>query len=201
MSVIDWWRAGRLLLLLIILPANSATAQVNSPTVGDPIDQSAESLCDIFRLQPQWRGDLRRAQREWGSPRGVIEAFIYQESRFRPEAIHPTQEPNSDGAYGYSQAIRSTWDFYRRSTGNRHAQRDNFSDSVDFVGWYNKESRRDLNLGSEDAYNLYLAYHEGWTGFRNGSYDWPSHVWIQEVAHEVAKKAKEYRAEYESCGG
>ena len=192
-----WSRAGYLLLLLAILQVSGCTV------LGDPniAAKNPDSLCAIFKQRPQWRSDLRRAWQNSDSPMWVIAAFIYQESRFKPEATHPTQKPNSDGAYGYSQAIRSTWDLYRKDTGHKNARRDDFSDSARFVGWYNKKAHKKLSIQHGDARRLYLAYHEGMTGYEKKSYNRPKHAWIKGVARKVAKRAEKYRAEYQLCTG
>ena len=73
-------------------------------------------------------------------------------------------------AYGYAQALEGTWDDYRRSTGRRGADRDDFADSSDFIGWYMHGANRVNGVAMHDAYNQYLAYHEGKAGFARGSY-------------------------------
>ena len=53
----------------------------------------------------------------------------------RSAAFLARQVPRSS-AYGYAQALEGTWDDYRKDTGRRGADRDDFADSSDFIGWY-----------------------------------------------------------------
>ena len=73
-------------------------------------------------------------------------------------------------AYGYAQALEGTWDDYRADTGRRGADRDDFADSSDFIGWYMSGATRVNGMPLHDAYNQYLAYHEGKAGYARGSY-------------------------------
>ena len=47
-------------------------------------------------------------------------------------------------AYGYSQALDATWAQYQRETGNESADRTDFADAVDFVGWYDAKTAKSL---------------------------------------------------------
>ena len=72
----------------------------------------------------------------------------------------------ASSAYGYSQALDGTWEEYKISTGNSNADRKNFEDASDFIGWYIDGSYRLLKLNKSDVYNHYLAYHEGRGGYQ-----------------------------------
>ena len=100
-------------------------------------------------------------------------------------------------AYGYGQVLDGTWDWYRDETGNRRADRDDFGDVADFIGWYMDVSNRRLGIDKNDAYNQYLAYHEGHTGFTRGSYK--SKAWLTSVANEVQAMANRYEVQLRSC--
>ena len=43
-------------------------------------------------------------------------------------------------------------------------------DALDFIGWYNHRTRRQLGIPLTDAQRLYLAYHEGQGGYRRGTW-------------------------------
>ena len=89
-------------------------------------------------------------------------AFIQQESKFDPEA-----RSKHSTARGYPQALDGTWRDYQK-VGGDHRRRDNLRDAIDFTFWYNDKSRRLLGItGRKD---LYLAYHEGWNGYRRGEF-------------------------------
>ena len=48
--------------------------------------------------------------------------------------VIPFKRPSS--SFGYSQAVKGTWEQYKNETGNKLATRARFKDSVDFIGWY-----------------------------------------------------------------
>ena len=147
--------------------------------------RNVADVCEIFEDRRSWYRAAQSAEERWGVPIAVNMAFIYQESSFRARAqpersrilwIIPGPRPSS--AYGYAQALDSTWADYERLSGNGNASRSNFSDAIDFVGWYNANSTRLSGISPHDARNLYYAYHEGNGGFQRGSYR--SKEWLLE---------------------
>ena len=48
-----------------------------------------------------------------------------------------------------------------------------------------------------DAYDQYLSYHEGWTGYRRGTYK--SKPWLMRVARIVQARASRFAAQYRYC--
>jgi hypothetical protein len=134
----------------------------------------------------------------------VLLAIMFQESGFRARALPPRRKilwvlpglrPSS--AYGYSQALDATWQDYRDRTGNPKARRDDFEDTVQFVGWYASEIHRLTSISKDDASNLYLAYHDGPRGYSQGTYQ--SKTWLQAVARKVGKRAETYQRQFETC--
>jgi hypothetical protein len=117
-------------------------------------------------------------------------AIIHQESKFRRDARPPKKRVlgfipwgRASSAYGYAQAKDDTWDWYISKTGNRGADRDDFEDAVDFVGWYCSMTHRTNGVSKWDAYNQYLAYHEGHGGYRRRTYN--KKAWLLGVARKV----------------
>ena len=160
--------------------------------------------CAIFREKDGWYKAARRTREKWGMPIHVQLAIIYQESRFKHDAkpgydyllwVIPWGRKSS--AYGYAQVKDATWDWYRQKTGNWGADRDDFADAVDFIGWYGNISQRTLGISKWDAYNQYLAYHEGHGGFRRKTYR--KKPWLIKVARKVEKRAAAYRAQLARC--
>ncbi len=182
------------LLLLAGLLAGCATSPPENP----------DNICDIFRDKDDWYGDAVEARDNWGSPIPVMMAIMHQESRFEAKAKPPRSKilgfipgPRPSDAYGYSQAKKSTWKEYKRSAGNYGADRDDFADAIDFIGWYNHQSSRRSGIGKGDTYRLYLAYHEGHGGYNRGSYR--SKQWLQKVARKVERRAGSYRGQLAAC--
>ena len=87
--------------------------------------------------------------------------------------------------------------FYVDETGNWSASRTDFGDATDFVGWYTARTARLNRLSRADAYSLYLAYHEGDTGYRRGSYK--RKPWLLATARRVATLADRYRMQLARC--
>ncbi len=166
--------------------------------------KNQDNLCSIFYEKDDWYGATLAAQKKWGTPIAVQMAIIHQESRFQSN-VRPPRDwflgfvplPRSSSAYGYGQAQDSTWDWYMKSTDSDGADRDDFADVADFIGWYTNVSQRKLGISKWDAEKQYLAYHEGHGGYSRGTYLAKS--WLQRVAKKVAAKAKRYGAQLKSC--
>ncbi|MEG3638803.1 transglycosylase SLT domain-containing protein [Magnetococcus sp. PR-3] len=163
-----------------------------------------DRACGVFEHQRSWTRAMEHAEKKWGLPVHVQMAIIHQESKFRADARPPRRHllwvipwGRASSALGYAQALDSTWDWYKQKTGNRGADRTDFADSVDFVGWYARQSHKRLNLSMWDARNQYLAYHEGHGGYERGTYK--RKPWLIKVAAKVAKRAQFYRQQLSSC--
>ena len=166
--------------------------------------KNAESICAIFAEKDDWYDEARASFKKWGTPIPHLMAIVYQESSYRAKIRPPRKRilgfipgPRPSSAYGYSQATDPTWDEYRRSTGNRGADRDDWEDTMDFVGWYNQRSYRRNAIAKHDVYRQYLAYHEGHGGYARGSYR--SKKWLQSVARRVEGRAKRYASQLQHC--
>ena len=163
-----------------------------------------DNACRMKADKPKWFKELRRVERKYGVPSHVILATIYQESRFVAKARTPHKYKlgvipvgRQSSAYGYPQAIDGTWDWYKDKTGNSRAKRHRFDDAVDFMGWYMSISNKRNGISKTDAYNQYLAYHEGQTGYLRGSYR--SKQWLINVAQKVERRSRMYASQLASC--
>jgi len=166
--------------------------------------RNLDDACVITAEQPGWYKAMQNVQVKWGVPVAVQMATIYQESKFVGDARTPLSYKlgvipmgRDSSAYGYAQAIDSTWDWYRRDTGNGSARRDDFDDAVDFMGWYMDQSEQKLGIKKTDARRNYLAYHDGHTGYRRGSYKRKS--WLVRIAKEVGDRAVMYSEQLAQC--
>lgn len=188
---------------MIARPGLALLALMMSGCVTSPPTQPGD-LCAVFEDKRGWYGDAADARDAWGSPIYVSMAIMHQESRFKADAKPPRKRilgfipgPRPSNSYGYSQALKSTWRSYERSSGNYGADRDDFADSVDFVGWYNDQSHRRNGIAKTDTYRLYLAYHEGHGGFARGSFRHKD--WLLQVARKVERRAQQYRQQLARC--
>ena len=163
-----------------------------------------DNACGILAQRPHYSRAFRAAERKWGVPMHVQMATIYQESKFIGDARTPFQYKlgviptgRQSSAFGYSQALDGTWREYQQQEGGSRTRRDNIRDATDFMGWYMAQSRESLGISLHDARNQYLAYHEGRTGFKRGSYN--SKSWLLRVANEVGQRALIYEAQLVNC--
>ena len=164
-----------------------------------------DDACAIVRERPSYLSAFRATQRRWGVPVAVQMATIHQESKFIGYARTPFRFAlgvipmgRQSSALGFSQALDDTWEEYRKETRNYGAKRDHIDDAADFIGWYMRASNQRLGIAMGDARNQYLAYHEGRTGYANGSYN--AKAWLIEVADRVQSRAVLYDAQLRACG-
>jgi hypothetical protein len=165
---------------------------------------NVNNLCAIFDDKRGWYDDARDAEKRWGTSIPVLMAIVHQESRFEAKAKPPRKKilgfipgPRPSDSYGYSQALKSTWKSYERSAGRYGADRDDFADAIDFVGWYNHQSYERNGIARNDAYRLYLAYHEGQGGYARGTYR--NKDWLLQVARKVDDRAGVYERQLSGC--
>ena len=165
---------------------------------------NVDNVCDIFDDKKGWYEDARDAEKEWGTSIPVLMAIVHQESRFVAKAKPPRKKivgfipgPRPSDSYGYSQALKSTWETYERSAGRYGADRDDFGDAIDFVGWYNHQTYRRNGVARNDAYRLDLAYHEGHGGYARSTY--ANKAWLKGVARKVADRAARYERQLGGC--
>ena len=60
------------------------------------------------------------------------------------------------------------------------------------------QSTEELGISRSDAEAQYLAYHEGRTGYANGSYN--DKAWLVDIADKVQSRAELYDAQLRACG-
>lgn len=163
-----------------------------------------DSACAIKKQRPAWFKEMERSQRKWGVPIASMMATIYQESKFDGKARTPLKYAagvvplgRQSSAYGFSQAIDSTWEWYQKSQDRPRARRDDFGDAVDFMGWYMNVSKKRNGIALNDPYRQYLAYHDGHGGYAKGSYR--KKGWLIPVARSVKERAVMYQIQLRSC--
>jgi len=175
---------------------------ITACTTTPPADR--DDICAIFDEKRSWYRQARKSERRWGTSIPVMMSIVHQESGFRARAKPPRRKilwvipgPRPASAKGYSQATNESWTNYQKATGRWTADRNDFADAIDFVGWYNDQSQRRNGIGKSDAYNLYLAYHEGHGGFSRRSYR--NKEWLQNAARTVAQRAATYESQWDGC--
>ncbi len=170
----------------------------------NPPKHTHNNVCKIYQYDDDWLDAARASEKRWGIPSYILMAFVHQESRFQHDAQPPRPYflgiiplPRRSSAYGYAQAQDPAWHDYQKATGRWSARRTNVDDALDFIGWYNYQSHKQLGLSKKDTYSLYLAYHEGRGGFKRKTYN--KKPWLKKVASKVSKRAQTYRAQMRKC--
>ena len=144
----------------------------------------------------------KKTEQKWGTPIYIQLAIIKMESGFdwlaKPPRqklfkIIPYKRPSS--SFGYSQAVKGTWEQYKNETGNKLATRTRFKDSVDFIGWYTDKTESLLKISKNDAFRQYLAYHEGWGGYKN----YKNNQKVIGLAKKVEKQSNKYKSQLQDC--
>jgi hypothetical protein len=167
--------------------------------------RNVSDLCEIFYEKEDWYYAAADAREKWGVPIHVPMAMMYQESSFRHDAKPPKDYVffglipwgRVSSAYGYSQAKTLTWEDYIRETGNRGADRDDFEDAIDFMGWFIAKTHSVNGISKWDANAQYLNYHEGWGGYRRGTHKKKS--WLIKVAQKVKARSLRYATQLKRC--
>jgi hypothetical protein len=166
--------------------------------------KNIKNVCEMYDEYYSWYQAAKHTEKKWGVPPYVIMAFVHQESKFIADARPPRERflwifPGSykSSAYGYAQALDGTWDEYREKTDNWSADRDEFEDVTDFIGWYNHKTYKRNKVKKDDAYSLYLAYHEGQGGYSRKTY--AGKPWLLKVAKKVQRRSNQYKKQYHQC--
>ena len=166
------------------------------------IPKNVSNSCDIFDERYFWYKHAKKVEQKWGTPIYLQLAIIKMESDFdwlaKPPRqkifkIIPFKRPSS--SFGYSQAVKGTWEQYKRETGNKVATRARFKDSVDFIGWYTNKTETILKISKKDAFKQYLAYHEGWGNYKY----YKKNEKVIRLAKRVEKQSNIYKKQLLSC--
>ena len=166
------------------------------------IPSNTANSCKIFDERYLWYKHTKKVEQKWGTPIYVQLAIIKMESDFdwlaKPARqkifkVIPYKRPSS--SFGYSQAVKGTWEQYKKETGNNLATRVRFKDSVDFIGWYTNKTESILKISKNDAFKQYLAYHEGWGNFKN----YKKNKKVIKLAKKVEKQSSIYKKQLINC--
>ena len=166
--------------------------------------KNSADVCKIFKEKRSWYKAAKRTEDRWNIPVSVTMAIVKQESSFIAAAKPPRTKllgyipwKRQSSAEGYAQAIDGTWEMYINERGKWFKSRNDFDDAIDFIGWYNSKSIKQLNIDKTNARALYLAYHEGRGGYKKGSYR--NKPWLLGVADKVQRQSDLYNSQYQKC--
>jgi len=185
-------RSNKLLLIFIFLLISACSS----------IPKNTSDSCSIFNERYLWYKYTKKTEQKWGTPIYLQLAIIKMESDFdwlaKPQRqkifkVIPYKRPSS--SFGYSQAVKGTWNQYKKETNNKLATRARFRDSVDFIGWYTDKTEKLLKISKKDVYRQYLAYHEGWGNYKN----YKNNQKVIILAKKVTAQANKYRKQLKKC--
>ena len=166
------------------------------------IPKNTSNSCKIFNERYMWYKHTNKTEQKWDTPIYIQLAIIKMESDFdwlaKPPRqkifkIIPYKRPSS--SFGYSQAVKGTWQQYKNETGNKFATRTRFKDSVDFIGWYTNKTETILKISKRDAFRQYIAYHEGWGAYK----DYKKNKKVIELAKKVKNQSDIYKFQLNKC--
>jgi len=187
----------RAMIIALLLSSCGGSSSTTPP-------RDLDNACTILQQRPDYYRAFKKTERKWGIPIHVQMATIHQESKFVGNARTPFRYVlgvipmgRQSSAFGYGQALDGTWDEYVVAERKRGARRDRIDDATDFMGWYKNISRERNGIALTDARNQYLAYHEGHSGYRRGSYN--AKPWLIGVAGRVETRAAMYEQQIAAC--
>jgi len=146
--------------------------------------QQPPQLCTLLQREHVWS----QYQHHTKNKLSTILAIIQHESGFRSNArpvkswLVPGLIPweHHSSAYGFSQAIASTWQEFKAENPGLH-QRESYYSSVLFIDWYLSKYKKYIPVNKRNhPYELYLLYHEGPTAYQQ--------------THRISKATKNYAA-------
>ena len=166
------------------------------------IPSNTSNSCSIFNEKYLWFKHVKKTEKKWGTPIYLQLAIIKMESNFDWLAKPPRQKifkvipyKRPSSSFGYSQAVKGTWEQYKNETGNKLATRTRFKDSVDFIGWYTNKTNSILKISKNDVFKQYVAYHEGWGNYKN----YKKNKKIINLAKKVEKQSDLYKKQLLEC--
>ena len=162
------------------------------------------NACKIFGERYLWYKHTKKSSQTYGAPVYIILAFVNKESGFNRWAkpkrtklfkVVPYKRPSS--SFGYSQAVKKTWELYKTETDSPFALHTRFKDSVMFIGWYINKTNKINKIPLSDSYRQYLNYYLGWRNYAKKVYKTDKKSII--FAKSVEKQSKIYKSQLREC--
>jgi len=197
MLIKHFMRLDNLLILFSLISVFIISCSTIKPNI-------TANSCELFKEKRNWYKATKKSYDKWKVPISLQLAIINQESSFKQYAkpqrnkilgIIPGKRPST--AFGFAQITDPTWNWYKSKTGKKNSSRANFYDISDFIGWYVHQSYIMLGIPKKDAFNHYLAYHEGQGGWKKESFK--SKKWLIEAAKVVEINTNKYNNQLKKC--
>ena len=168
------------------------------------VPKYSANACKLFGQRYLWYKHVKKSSETYGAPVHIILAFVNKESGFNRWAkpkrtklfkVIPYKRPSS--SFGYSQAVKKTWELYKTETDSPLALRARFKDSVMFIGWYINKTNKINKISHSDSYRQYLNYYLGWGNYAKKVYKTDKKAII--FAKSVEKQSKIYKNQLKEC--
>ena len=192
--MIHFYKINKFLLVFLFFIVTSCSSVPKHP----------QNACKIFEENYLWYKSAKKSSETYGAPIYMILAFVNKESGFNRWAkpkrqklfkIIPYKRPSS--SFGYSQAVKKTWELYKNETNSPLALRTRFKDSVMFIGWYIKKTNKINKIPLTDSYRQYLNYYLGWGSYSKKLYKTDKKAII--YAKIVEKQSNLYKSQLKKC--
>ena len=168
------------------------------------VPKHTSNACKIFGEKYLWYKHAKNSSERYNVPIHIILAFVNKESGFNRWAkpkrtklfkVIPYKRPSS--SFGYSQAVKKTWEQYKKETNNPLALRSRFKDSVMFIGWYINKTHNINKIPLNDSYRQYLNYYLGWGNYAKKVYKTDKKAVI--FAKNVERQSNIYKTQLKEC--
>ena len=186
-----------ILLLIVLLTTSCSNSTATLPG-------NHQDLCEMFREKPHLYDYAKASETKWGTSVASQMAFIQSESSFQSIVRPPRSKlldlipwSRTSSAYGYAQAQNPVWREYLADNASPLARRTHMKYATDFIGWYNRRSHERLGISLYNPEHLYLAYHEGPTGYRRGYHR--NKPQVLRSAAKVSGLASRYQTQLAGC--
>jgi len=191
--VIHFYKINKLILIILFFLTACST-----------FPKYPQNACKIFDQNYLWYKSTKKSSKTYGAPIHIILAIVNKESGFKRFAKPPRKKlfklrvgKRESSSFGYSQAVKKTWELYKTETNNSLALRTRFKDSVMFVGWYMNKTKKINKIPMNDSYRQYLNYYLGWGNYAKKTYKTDKKAVI--LAKKVQKQSKIYKNQLAEC--
>ena len=163
-----------------------------------------DDVCTVFNKNYDWYRAAYHAQKKHNIDANIIMAVMAQESNYiynaRPSKHYvfnfiPWGYKTS--ARGYAQIIDGAWDDYKKENNKWFPSRHSFNDASDYIGWYLNKASNNLKIKRNDSYHLYLAYHQGLSGYKR--HEEKHNQKLDLIAKKVQRNTFRYQKEFKQC--
>lgn len=189
---------------LAFISVIASLAALTSGCSSDPAS-GADNLCSVFQDHDAWYAAAHRTHQKYGIPMHVAFALLVHEDSVASGNARDKTVSFQNGAVikpiseeqGYLVVDDAVWEEYLDDEGSFLSDRDDFTDALDFIGWYMTKTKERTGIAYTDAYNQYLNYREGWDAYKGGEHQGKD--WLVTEAESARERAERFRTQLLHC--